>query len=308
LSNAIDMSVELAGIRLKNPVIAASGTFGYGLEFASVLDLNELGGFVTKGLSRHPMPGNPPPRLAVTPSGMLNFIGLQNVGVDAFIRDKLPPIAAFKTTVIANVFGDRTEDYVEVVRRLEAAGGIAAYELNLSCPNTPQGGIIFGSDRVLLAEVISAVKKESRRPVIAKLTPNVDDIAPFAQAAEAARADALSLVNTFVGPNPERDAAKPLMPGGVGGLSGPAIRTAALQLVERAARAVKIPVIGVGGILCGGDAAEFLRAGAVAVQVGTANFYDPLATVRIIQELEAYCRDHSIARVRDLAAHTPVRA
>jgi dihydroorotate dehydrogenase (NAD+) catalytic subunit len=280
-----DMAVELAGVRLKNPVIAGSGTFGYGLEWEFVLDLNELGGLVTKGLSLKPMPGNPPPRLAVTPSGMLNFIGLQNVGVDAFLSKKLPRLAAYKTAVIANVFGKSVEDYTEVVRRLDAAEGLAAYELNLSSPNSKGGGMVFGTDLKLLAAVTSSARKVSRRPVIAKLTPNVADVVPFAKAAEAAGADAISLVNTFTGMDGERSQSKPPLPGGVGGLSGPAIHAEALRMVERAVRAVKIPVIGIGGIVCGADAAEFLRAGAVAVEVGTANFYDPLATVRIIREL-----------------------
>ena len=283
-----DRTVEFAGLRLRNPVIAAGGTFGYGLEWEAVLDFNELGGLVTKGLSREPMPGNPPPRLAVTPSGMINFIGLQNVGVDAFIREKLPRLALLQTAVIANVFGKSVEEYVEVVRRLEAAGGLAGYELNLSSPNSTGGGMVFGSDLRLLAEVVSSVKKICRRPLLAKLTPNVADIVPFAQAAEQAGADAISLVNTFVGDHPERRASQPTIPGGAGGLSGPAIHADALRLVTRAVRAVKIPVIGVGGILCGADAADFLQAGAVAVQVGTANFYDPLATVRIARELAGY--------------------
>jgi dihydroorotate dehydrogenase (NAD+) catalytic subunit len=285
VSAGLDRSVEFAGLRLNNPVIAASGTFGYGLEWESILDLNELGGLVTKGLSRQPMRGNPPPRLAVTPTGMLNFIGLQNVGVDAFIREKLPRLAQLRTAVIANVFGTSVEDYVEVVRRLEAAGGLAGYELNLSSPNSKGGGMVFGSDVKLLGEVTGAVRKVCRRPLLAKLTPNVADIEPYAQAAEAAGADAISLVNTFVGSHPERDAARPALPGGAGGLSGPAIHAEALRLVSRAARAVRIPVIGIGGILCGADAAAFLRAGAVAVQVGTANFYDPRATVRVAREL-----------------------
>jgi len=285
LSERLDMSVAFAGLRLKNPVIAASGTFGYGLEWESILDLNELGGLVTKGLSREPMAGNPPPRLAVTPTGMLNFIGLQNVGVDAFIRDKLPRLARLRTAVIANVFGKSVEDYVEVVRRLEDAEGLAAYELNLSSPNSKGGGMVFGSDVQLLGEVTGAVRKVCRRPLLVKLTPNVADIAPFAQAAEAAGADAISLVNTFVGSHPEREAARPALPGGVGGLSGPVIHAEALRLVDRAVRSVRIPVIGIGGILCGADAAAFVRAGAVAVQVGTANFYDPLAAARIAREL-----------------------
>jgi dihydroorotate dehydrogenase (NAD+) catalytic subunit len=283
--------VDLAGLRLNNPIIAASGTFGYGLEWASVLDLNELGGLVTKGLSLVPMPGNPPPRLAVTPSGMLNFVGLQNVGVEAFIQDKLPRLALLKTAVFVNVFGRSVEEYVEVVRRLEAAEGMAGYELNLSSPNSKGGGMVFGSDVRLMAEVISAVKKGCRRPLLAKLTPNVADIVPFAKAAEEAGADALVLVNTFVGDHPERRAALPQLPGGVGGLSGPAIHADALRLVGRTVQAVKIPVIGVGGVLCGADAAAFLNAGAAAVQVGTANFYDPLACLRIARELTRWQAD-----------------
>ena len=299
------MTVEFAGLRLKNPVIAASGTFGYGLEWESVLDLNQLGGLVTKGLSLEPMAGNPPPRLAVTPSGMLNSVGLQNVGVDAFIRQKLPRLAALQTVVIANVFGKSVEEYTEVVRRLENAEGLAAYELNLSSPNSKGGGMVFGSDLKLLAEVTSSVRKVCRRPLLVKLTPNVPDVAPFAQAAEASGADALSLVNTFTGPHPERaerEASGQTLGGGAGGLSGPAIREDALRLVRRAVQSVKIPVIGIGGILCGADAARFLQAGAVAVQVGTANFYDPRATLRIINELartgpNSMARTHGVRRI-----------
>ncbi|MBI3933511.1 MAG: dihydroorotate dehydrogenase [Acidobacteria bacterium] len=297
------MTVEFAGLRLKNPVIAASGTFGYGLEWESVLDLNELGGLVTKGLSLEPMPGNKPPRLAVTLSGMLNSVGLQNVGVDAFIRDKLPRLAALQTVVIANVFGYETGDYIEVVRRLESATGVAALELNLSCPNTKQGGITFGNDPRLIEEVTGAARKQCTRPLIVKLSPNVADIAPYAHAAEASGADAISLVNTFTGPHPERaerDAAGQTLGGGAGGLSGPAIRADALRLVSRAVQAVRIPVIGIGGILCGADAVAFLEAGAVAVQVGTANFYDPLATLRIARELADYCLEGGFASVREL--------
>ncbi|OFW45332.1 MAG: dihydroorotate dehydrogenase B catalytic subunit, partial [Acidobacteria bacterium RIFCSPLOWO2_12_FULL_60_22] len=265
------MSVEFAGLRLKNPILAASGTFGYGLEFQSLLDLNELGGLVVKGLSREPMAGNPPPRLVETPAGLLNSIGLQNVGVEAFVREKLPRLARFSTAVIANVFGNETEDYVEVVRRLEDAAGLAAYELNLSCPNTARGGIVFGSDPALIAEVTAAVRKVCKRSLWVKLSPNVTDICPFAQAAEAGGADAITLVNTFVGMQIGEATARRTLPSGTGGLSGPAIHALAVRLVYQAARAVRIPVIGVGGILCGADAAEFLRAGAVAVQVGTAN-------------------------------------
>jgi len=292
-----DMTVEFAGLRLRNPVIAAGGTFAYGIEFADLVDLNELGGLVTKGLSRQPMAGNRAPRLAETPSGMLNSVGLQNMGVEAFVSVKLPRLRAFHTAIIANVFGEATEDYVEVVRRLEAAEGLAAYELNLSCPNTARGGMIFGSDPELTREVTAAVKMICRRPVIVKLTPNAVDIAPLARAAEAAGADAVSLVNTFVGM--QMPGGGKTLPRGMGGLSGPAIHSLAVRLVDQAVRAVRIPVIGIGGIICGADAAEFLRAGAVAVEVGTASFYDPRATVRIVRELAADCGRLGIRRVSE---------
>jgi len=291
------MTVEFAGLRLRNPVIAAGGTFAYGIEFADLVDLNELGGLVTKGLSRQPMAGNRAPRLAETPSGMLNSVGLQNMGVEAFVSVKLPRLRAFHTAIIANVFGEATEDYVEVVRRLEAAEGLAAYELNLSCPNTARGGMIFGSDPELTREVTAAVKMICRRPVIVKLTPNAVDIAPLARAAEAAGADAVSLVNTFVGM--QMPGGGKTLPRGMGGLSGPAIHSLAVRLVDQAVRAVRIPVIGIGGIICGADAAEFLRAGAVAVEVGTASFYDPRATVRIVRELAADCGRLGIRRVSE---------
>ena len=300
-----DMTVAVGRLRLNNPILAASGTFGYGLEFATLLDLNALGGFVVKGLSREPMAGNPAPRLVETPAGMMNSVGLQNVGVDAFIREKLPRLRTLQTAVIANVFGYATGDYVEVTRRLEEAGGLAAYELNLSCPNTKRGGTAFGSDPALIGEVTAAVRQVSRRPLWVKLSPNVGDIAPFARAAEAAGADAISLVNTFVGmqmPGPSEDGSGfPRLPQGTGGLSGPAIHSLAVRLVHQAAQAVRIPVIGIGGVVCGADAAELLRAGAVAVEVGTANFYDPRATVRIARELEAYCRQAGIRRVSELS-------
>jgi dihydroorotate dehydrogenase (NAD+) catalytic subunit len=300
------MMVEIAGIRLRNPVLAASGTFGYGLEWAPLLDLNSIAGFVTKGLSREPMPGNPPPRLAVMPTeagrkiGMLNSIGLQNVGVAAFVREKLPKLAKFKTAVIANVFGYEIEDYVAVVRQLDAAHGIAAYELNLSCPNTSHGGMTFGIDPQLTSAVVGAVKKIATRPVFAKLSPNVNDIVPIATAAQQAGADALSLVNTVVAKQSADVPASARIPSGGGGLSGPAIHSIAVQMVKAVRSAVKIPIIGLGGVICGADAAEFIRAGATAVQVGTANFYDPLAVPRIARELEAYCRQAGLSSVRDL--------
>ena len=300
MSQPPDMTVEFAGLKLRNPIIAASGTFGYGLEFSNLLDLNQLGGFVVKGLSREPMRGNPPPRLVETPSGMMNSVGLQNIGVDAFVRDKLPLLAKLKTAVIANVFGSVVEDYAAVVEKLETAQGLAAYELNLSCPNTKHGGILFGSDPVQVEEITRTIKGICRRPVFAKLSPNVADIAPFAKAAENGGADGISLANTFVGMHMPSHPAQPKLPQDIGGLSGPAIHALAVRLVHRAASVVTIPVIGIGGIICGADAAEFLRAGAAAVQVGTANFYDPLATVRIIRELTDYCQRTGIHRIRDL--------
>ena len=295
-----DMAVEFAGLKLRNPVIAASGTFGYGLEFAPLLDLEKLGGFVVKGLSREPMRGNPAPRLVETPAGLLNSVGLQNIGVEAFVREKLPRLARLRTAVIANVFGYTAEDYMAVAQKLEEAPGLAAYELNLSCPNTKRGGITFGSDPGLIEEVTAAVRKICRHPLLVKLSPNVTDIGPFARAAEAGGADGICLVNTFVGMQARRGSAQPTLPEGTGGLSGPAIHALAIRLVYQAVGSVRIPVIGIGGIVCGADAAEFLRAGAVAVQIGTANFYDPLATVRIVRELEEYCRRAGVRQVSQL--------
>ncbi len=296
----MDTSVEVAGIRLKNPVIAASGTFGYGLEFAHLLDLNSLGGLVVKGLSREPMAGNPAPRIVETAAGMLNAIGLQNVGVDAFIRDKLPDLRKYDTAVFANIFGYSTEDYVAVAERLESADGLAGYEINVSCPNTKQGGIIFGTDAALTHEVTAAVRKATRRPVIVKLSPNVTDIAVLARAAEEAGADAISLVNTFVGMTVDLDTRRPALPNITGGLSGPAIKPIALRMVYQVANAVKIPVIGMGGIANGRDALEFMVAGAAAVEVGTTIFWDPQAPARIVKEMEGWCRENGVERIRSL--------
>ncbi len=297
---SVDLGVEIAGLRLKNPVIAASGTFGYGVEFAHLLDLNSLGGLVVKGLFREPMPGGPAPRIVETAAGMLNAIGLQNVGAAAFAAEKLPALREYKTAVFANVFGYSTEDYVAVVEILERAEGLAGYELNVSCPNTKRGGIIFGTDPDLLREVTAAVKRVSRRPVIVKLSPNVTDITVFARASEDAGADAISLVNTFVAMAVDLETRAPALPNITGGLSGPAIKPIALRMVYQAARAVKIPVIGMGGIATAKDALEFMVAGATAIEVGTTTFWDPTAPARILNEMEAYCRSHGIARVRDI--------
>lgn len=294
------LATSLCGIPLRTPVLAASGTFGYGIEFAELLDLNQLGGLVVKGLSREPMAGNPEPRLWESASGMINSIGLQNLGVEAFVREKLPLLRKYRTAVFANVFGNATEDYVEVVRVLEDAEGLAGYELNVSCPNTSHGGIYFSSDPRLLGEVVGAVRRVARRPVMVKLSPNVARIEPLAQAAEQAGADAVSLVNTFVALAIDARSRRPRIGAGFGGLSGPAIKPIALRLVYEAARAVKIPVVGLGGIATGEDAAEFLIAGATAVQVGTANFWDPASPERIAGELDRFLEREKIASVREL--------
>ena len=294
------LATTLCGIRLRNPVIAASGTFAYGIEFEKLVDLNALGGLVVKGLSREPIEGNPPPRIYETEGGMLNSIGLQNIGVRAFVREKLPALAKLQTAVFANVFGYETGDYAEVVRVLEDHDGLASYELNVSCPKTSHGGIYFSSDPALLSEVVGAVKRVARRPVMVKLSPNVSSIEPLARAAEESGADAISLVNTFIGLAIDPRTRRPRLGAGLGGLSGPAIKPIALRLVWQAARAVRIPVVGLGGIASGTDAAEFLIAGATAVQVGTANFWDPRSTLRIARELGRFMRREKIASVQEL--------
>jgi len=294
------LATRLCGVALRNPVLAASGTFGYGLEFERLVDLNALGGLVVKGLSLEPMDGNRPPRIWEAAAGMLNSIGLQNIGVRAFVREKLPALARLRTAVFANVFGYASEDYVEVVRVLESAEGLAGYELNVSCPNTKHGGIFFSSDPALLADVVAAVKRVARRPVIVKLSPNVAAIEPLARAAEQAGADAISLVNTFVALAVDARARSPRLGAGFGGLSGPAIKPIALRLVYQAAQAVKIPVIGLGGIATGEDAAEFMVAGASAVQVGTASFWDPASPLRIARELDRFLGQENIANVQEI--------
>lgn len=294
------LRITLCGLELANPVIAASGTFAYGVEMAPVVDLRQLGGLVVKGLSREPMRGNPPPRLAETPAGMINSVGLQNIGVRAFVGEKLPALRGCGTRIFANVFGYAVEDYVEVIRVLEDSEGVDAYELNVSCPNTKHGGIVFGSEPRLLAEVTAACVKAARRPVIVKLSPNVAAIGPLARAAEESGAAAISLVNTFLGLAIDARTRRPRLGAGFGGVSGPAIKPLALRLVYEAARAVKIPVVGLGGILTGEDAAEFLIAGATAVQAGTATFADPRAPVRIAAELDEFCRREGVDRVASL--------
>ena len=279
--------MKVCGIEFLTPVLAASGTFGYGLEFAHLVDLNTVGGIVVKGLSKAPIHGNPAPRLWEAWAGMINSVGLQNIGVRAFVAEKLPELRKYRTPVIANVFGYAADDYLEVVRVLNDSDGIAAYELNVSCPNTRHGGIAFGVDESALAELVAAVKAISARPVIVKLSPNVAAIEPFARVAEQSGADAISLVNTFISLAVDVRGRSARIGAGYGGLSGPAIKPIALRMVHQAARAVKIPVIGMGGIASGEDAAEFLIAGASLVQVGTASFADPAAVVNVARELEA---------------------
>jgi len=294
------LPIVLCGIHLRNPVLAASGTCAYGVEFAHQVDWGKVGGLVVKGLSREPMAGNPPPRMWETHGGMINSIGLQNIGVRAFVAEKLPKIRELPTAVFANIFGYSVEDYVEVARVLEDAEGLAGYELNVSCPNTSHGGMYFSGDPALLEEVVAAVRRVARRPLIVKLSPNVARIEPLAQAAERAGADALSLVNTFVALAVDARTRRPRIGAGFGGLSGPAIKPIALRLVHEAARAVKIPIIGLGGISTGEDAAEFLVAGATAVQVGTANFWDPSSPARIARELDEFLAAEGIRHVNEL--------
>jgi dihydroorotate dehydrogenase (NAD+) catalytic subunit len=294
------LAITLCGIAMRNPVMAASGTFGYGVEFQKILDLNQLGALVTKGLSRAPIEGNPAPRLWHTEAGMLNSVGLQNVGVRAFVTDKLPKLAKYTVPVIANVFGYAIEDYLEVIRVLENYAGVSAYELNVSCPNTREGGIFFSSDPALLSSLISQVRRTAKRPIIVKLSPNVARIEPFAKAAEEAGADSISLVNTFIGLAIDIKTRKPRIGAGFGGLSGPAIKPLALRMVYEASRAVKIPVIGLGGIVTGEDAAEFLIAGASAVQVGTGTFIRPDAPIQVARQLTKVLRKLQVAKVENL--------
>lgn len=294
------LATSLCGVHLRNPIIAASGTFAYAVEFASIVDLKKVGAIVVKGLSREPMDGNKPPRIWEAEAGMINAIGLQNIGARAFVRDKLPAIRQIGTPVFANVFGYSVEDYEEVIRILDAEEGLAGYELNVSCPNTKHGGIFFSNDPALLAGVVSRVRALTRRPVIVKLSPNVAKIDPLAQAAAGAGADAISLVNTFISLAVDARSRRPRVGNNFGGLSGPAIKPIALRLVYEAARAVKIPVIGLGGIATGEDAAEFLVAGATAVEVGTATFWDPQSPVRIAEELDDFCRHEKIGNVSQL--------
>ncbi len=299
-----DMRVTIAGVEFANPVIAASGTFGYGTEFEEIVALAKIGGFVTKGLSRAPMEGNAAPRIIETAGGMMNAIGLQNMGVQAFVAKRMPELMRIqrkqRVNVIANVFGYTIEDYLDVVRVLNAVEGVAMYEINASCPNTSHGGQVFGTDSDQLRQLVRAVKSESARPVMVKLSPNVTNIGHMAWVAQDAGADAVSLVNTFVALAIDIETRKPRIANVTGGLSGPAIKPIAVRMVHEAAQAVQIPIVGMGGILTAEDCVEFMLAGATAVQIGTASYADPRATEKIAHDLKKWCVAHNVRRVTEL--------
>jgi dihydroorotate dehydrogenase (NAD+) catalytic subunit len=295
-----DLSVRVGSLALTNPIIAASGCFGYGLEYAPSIDLATLGGVVVKGLFLKEREGHAPPRIVETPAGMLNAIGLQGIGVHRFVSEKLPELRRLGATVFVNICGSTLDEYVEVARVLSDAEGVAALELNISCPNIKEGGIQFGCSLTGTYDVVSAIRKVTRLPVIPKLTPNVTDVASFARAAEEAGADAVSLVNTFLAMAIDVETRLPKLTNVMGGLSGPAIRPIAVRMVWECRQAVKLPILGMGGIATVSDALEFLIAGATAVQVGTANFVNPFIWSELIEGLDAYLERHQIARVADL--------
>jgi dihydroorotate dehydrogenase (NAD+) catalytic subunit len=304
VTRAVDLSVQIGALRLRNPILAASGTFGYGLEFAHLVNLEKIGGFVTKGISREPISGAPGPRLSVTASGMLNAVGLQNVGVRAFVRDKLPLLRDCDTAVIVNVFGYNIEDYVEVLRVLEDAEGLAGYELNISCPNVKCGGMQFGSDPSLVADVVGAARKASgQRPLWVKLSPLVTDIGAIAKAAEEAGAEALTVANTYPAMSVDFRAGRSRLGNQTGGLSGPAIKPITLRLVWEAAKAVSIPIIGLGGVETVDDVLEYVAVGASAVQVGTASFADPRASEALSEGLGRALFDVKMLTLNDIRAN-----
>jgi len=298
-----NLEVEIAGIKLKNPVMTASGTFGYGQEYTPFVDLNRLGTIILKGITLKPKIGNPPPRVIETPSGMLNAIGLQNVGVEILIKEKLPYLKNFNVPVIINISGDTIEEYVELVRRLGEISveiGVSGLEINISCPNVKNGGMVWGTDAKTTYKIVSSIRKVTTLPLIVKLTPNVTDIKIIAQAAEEAGADALSLINTLVGMAVDIDSCKPKLANISGGLSGPAVKPVALWLVWQVFQTVKIPIIGIGGIIKVEDALEFIIAGARAIEIGTANFVNPRVTIEIIEGIEKYLIENNIKDINDL--------
>jgi dihydroorotate dehydrogenase (NAD+) catalytic subunit len=295
-----DLTVEIAGIKLRNPVMTASGTFGYGSEFSDYMDLESIGAIITKGLSLRPKAGNRTPRIVETAAGMLNAIGLQNVGIDAFIYEKVPFLRKINTPVIVNVYGNSIEEYGELAGRLDKIPEVAGLEVNISCPNVKQGGIVFGTDPKAAYEVVSLVRESTIKPVIVKLSPNVTDVVEMAHASVAAGADALSLINTLTGMAIDLKKRRPVLANTTGGLSGPAIKPVALRMVWQVAKAVKVPVIGIGGISSAIDALEFIVAGATAVQVGTASFLDPQASQTIAHDMECYLEENGIHCIREM--------
>lgn len=294
------MAVNIGNLTLKNPVMTASGTFGYGEEYAGYVDLNKLGAIVVKGLSLKPRKGNPPPRIMETTGGMLNSVGLQNIGVEAFIGEKLPFLRQYDIAVIANIYGETYDEYRKVAERLDAASGVHALEINVSCPNVKKGGLSFGADPKAAAKVTRTVRDVTSLPVMVKLTPNVTDITVIARAVEKAGADAVSLINTLTGMSVDIKTRKPHLKNVTGGLSGPAIKPVALRMVWQVAQSVSIPVIGMGGIMTAEDALEFMMVGAKAVQIGTANFINPLATTDIIEGIGNYLAAHKIKDVNEI--------
>jgi len=301
-----DLSVYIAGIKLKNPVLTASGTFGYGEEFAEFIDLSMLGGVIVKGISLKPIVGNPPPRIWETPSGMLNAIGLENPGVDVFLSQKLPFLRKHDTAVIVNIFGFSLEEYVGVAERLDGAKGISGLEVNISCPNVKAGGMAFGTDLKATFELLSAIRKATRLPLFAKLSPNVTDVTEFAGAARDAGCDGLSLINTLLGMAIDVRCRRPRLANCTGGLSGPAVRPVAVRMVWQVAKKVSLPIIGMGGIVTGEDALEFILAGASAVAVGTANFINPLATLEVLSGIENMMAEQGVSRIKDLIGKVSV--
>ncbi|MDH4099938.1 MAG: dihydroorotate dehydrogenase [Nitrospirota bacterium] len=297
---SVDTSVIIAGIRMKNPVMTASGTFGYGAEYSPYLDLNRLGAIVVKGLSVRPKKGNPTPRICETPAGMLNAIGLENVGVDVFVEKKLPYLRQFDTPVIVNMFGNNEDDYVAIAERLTGVNGVAGLEVNISCPNVKEGGIAFGTDTRVTHQLITKVRKATTLPLIVKLSPNVTNIVDFAKTAADAGADALSLINTLLGMAIDIKTRRPRLANVTGGLSGPAIRPVAVRMVWQVRNNVKLPIIGMGGIMTADDAVEFMIAGATAVAIGTANFVNPSSSVAIADGIKSYMETNGIASVDEL--------
>lgn len=294
------LAVEIGSLKLKNPVMTASGTFGYGEEYSEFLDLNMLGAVVVKGISLKPMEGNPPPRICETPCGMLNAIGLQNIGLKRFLKEKLPYLRQFDTKIIVNILGNTIQEYVRLSKELDDAG-VDAIELNVSCPNVKKGGIIFGTDKRALSRLVSKVKQSAGKTLlITKLSPNVSDITEFARAAEESGSDALSLINTLRGMAIDIETRRPKLANITGGLSGPAIKPIALRMVWEASQSVRIPVIGIGGIINAQDAIEFMLAGATAIQVGTGNFINPMATIEIIHGIRSYSEEKNIDNIRDI--------